>query len=88
MSVVRVVHVILTWHHPLPVFPDQQTWSIGISQTCQEETHALQQMASLFDQLVDKAVEDVTAHRGPKPSRPYITEVRELDGDFFKVSQN
>ncbi len=37
---------------------------------------------------VDKAVEDVTAHRGPKPSRPYITEVRELDGDFFKVSQN
>ena len=25
MSVVRVVHVILTWHHPLPVFPDQQT---------------------------------------------------------------
>src|SRR5882724_1831434 len=32
-----VIHVILTCHHPLPVFPDQQTLSasVGMSQTCQ-----------------------------------------------------
>ena len=33
-----VIHVILTCHHPLPVFPDQQTLSasVGMSQTCQQ----------------------------------------------------
>jgi hypothetical protein len=36
---------------PLPVYPDEQTFSesIGMSQTCQFRTHALQQTATMFD---------------------------------------
>jgi hypothetical protein len=38
----------------LPVYPDEQTCSksAGISQRCQQRTHAAQQIESLFDQLI------------------------------------
>src|ERR1700676_195147 len=44
----------LTARRSLPVFPYEQTSAapVGMSQRCQEETHAPQQTASLFDHLV------------------------------------
>lgn len=42
MSPIRVNRVVLTVRQPLLVFPDKQTFetSVGMSQGCQEETHA------------------------------------------------
>ena len=39
---------------PLPVYPDEQTFSgsVGMSQRCHFRTHAVQQTGSLFDDLV------------------------------------
>jgi hypothetical protein len=44
----------LTARRSLPVYPYQQTFigCVGMSQTCQQETHAPQQTLSLFDHLV------------------------------------
>ncbi len=41
-----VHYVVLTVVQPLPVFPHKQTFSgsVGMSQTCQHETHAPQQI--------------------------------------------
>jgi hypothetical protein len=43
--------VISTLCQPLPVFPRKRTSSgtVGMSQTCQQRTHAAQQMAASFD---------------------------------------
>jgi hypothetical protein len=53
----RVNRVILNADPSLLVFPDKQTSSgtVGMSQTCQQETHAPQQTASLFDHFVGKS---------------------------------
>jgi hypothetical protein len=40
-----VIRVVLTVGQPLPVYPNQRTFAgyVGMSQTCQDRTHASQQ---------------------------------------------
>jgi hypothetical protein len=50
----RVNRVFLRVRRSLPVYPNKQTFHemAGMSQRCQQRTHAAQQIESLFDQLI------------------------------------
>jgi len=64
----RVNRVILTVGWPLPVYLGQRTFSepVGMSQTCQEETHAPQQAEALFDHLVGEREQLVWTSAGSR----------------------
>jgi hypothetical protein len=75
----RVIYVILACHHPLPVFPDQQTLSasVGMSQTCQEETcHPLDDLVGAVSKAVGGPAVSLSSAKRLRGASVNLTETR------------
>jgi len=62
-----VIRVDLTVRRSLPDFPHKRTFSgpVGMSQTCQQETHAPQQTTALFDHELLRRCDDSKSSIAP-----------------------